>query len=459
MGSICSCIIYDNNTNTDKQLNFNNIEISQYDNELGITLTDTIATEASYVKKNKIKLNDRHHYIKSVILIQQYWKLYLLTKLKYRECSKDLFLSLENNLLERNKVDNVYNPKQNDYVFDTISSNNSLYNSNICDNKEHYNYYVVTCDNYSMYHSMKIINSIYQNACSLSFESNKEIIESLTNNMYTILPIKNINNDGYVEYLYNGQLMNRIKNGSGILYFKNGASYIGAFKNNKFSNHGKLILDNNLVYEGHINDELSNIIGKGKFCYSEADYCEGFWIDNMRNGYYEEIIGSVIYRGYYYNDKREGEGEIEYKGLSFKTVFSQNRPGTKADITYDNKNYYSGEINQELKPHGLGIYYYSDLNNNLIIMNKKLYKGHFHNGLKHGYGIQIINDCEIRGQWTNGIMNSYFIKKDLSSEDSEYLLYEYNQNELIKQIHKSGESIKGILSETEQIESFFNEII
>ena len=66
-----------------------------------------------------------------------------------------------------------------------------------------------------------------------------EIRGQCTNSMYTILPIKNINNDGYVEYLYNGQLMNRIKNGSGILYFKNGTSYIGAFKNNKFSNSQK----------------------------------------------------------------------------------------------------------------------------------------------------------------------------------------------------------------------------
>lgn len=458
MGSICSCIYNYNITNTDKQLNFSNIEITQYDTELGITLTNTIATEASCIMNYKIKLNDRHHYIKSVILIQQHFKSYLLKKLKYIKCLKETFLTLKYKLIEKHEVNNLYHFKQNDYVFDTISSNDSLYNSNN-NSKEQDNYYIVNNDYYSMYHSIEIINNIYQKACILSNESNKKVIDLLTNNQYTSSSTKPINKEGYIEYLYNGNIFNGQKNGSGIIYFKNGTSYKGSFKNNKFNDHGQLILDNSIVYEGHINSDLSNLIGKGKFSYSEDDFCEGFWKDNMRNGYFEEIIGSVIYTGYYNNDKREGEGEIKYNYLSFKTVFSNNNPGTKADITYDINNYYSGEINKELKPHGLGIFYYSDLNSNLIIMNKNLFKGYFQNGCKHGYGILIINDYEIRGKWNNDIMNGHYIKKDLISENSEYLLYEYYQNELIRQVYSNENSIKEILLETEQIELFFNEII
>jgi len=124
------------------------------------------------------------------------------------------------------------------------------------------------------------------------------------------------------------------------IYYEDGSSYEGHFKNNKKEGKGRLTLKTGDIYKGTwIDDVLQPVVkikyldgngtykgevkdfkrhGKGVFTCGETIY-EGFWENDRRNGWGKEINGgSSTYEGHWRNDKQHGHGKLKLKSGVFE---------------------------------------------------------------------------------------------------------------------------------------------
>lgn len=85
------------------------------------------------------------------------------------------------------------------------------------------------------------------------------------------------------EDYYQGELINNIPNGRGIIYYKNGEFYIGNYNNGKKEGIGKYIDEYGNYYIGPFKNDKRN--GKGVMYYNNGKILyEGDFIDDKYNG-------------------------------------------------------------------------------------------------------------------------------------------------------------------------------
>ena len=209
---------------------------------------------------------------------------------------------------------------------------------------------------------------------------------------------------------YDGELdENEIKNGYGIMKYKNKNIYVGNWYNDKKNFKGIMKYNNGDIYEGYWNNDLKE--GKGKMKYNNKDIYEGNWEkDNF-------IKGKIIY-----NNKDIYEGDI-----------NKNKKEGNGKMIYNNGDIYEGDWKKDLKE-GKGKYIF---NNNRIINNDYiLFK---ENNMKEIFNLNIINY----------IFKGNVIKDKINGEG---ILYKkYNENILnnntifIGEFEKNIKKGKGIL--------------
>jgi hypothetical protein len=78
------------------------------------------------------------------------------------------------------------------------------------------------------------------------------------------------NNKGIIynfsgKYIYEGDFINGVMEGDGIIKYSDGTYYEGQFRNDKYQGKGKIVFKNGGSYEGDFNNNL--IHGKGKYIY------------------------------------------------------------------------------------------------------------------------------------------------------------------------------------------------
>ena len=185
--------------------------------------------------------------------------------------------------------------------------------------------------------------------------------------------------EGNGKYIYSsgeyyiGQWKNNLRNGKGILYYKNNnIKYEGDFVKDKFEGNGKYIWENGEYYIGQFKNDLNN--GKGKIYYKngnieyEGDFVEDKFEGNGKYVYEDE----QYYIGEFKNGYKNGKGIMYYKN---------------GDIEYDG-NFLEGKFDGE------GKYVYE---------NGDYYIGHFKNGLCHGKGKEYDKNGKLlsEGLWIN----------------------------------------------------------
>ena len=121
--------------------------------------------------------------------------------------------------------------------------------------------------------------------------------------------------------LYEGYIINNLKEGKGKFTFANGNVYEGEFKDDIRHGYGTFTFADGDVYVGDFKDDIRN--GYGKFTFANGNVYEGEFKDDIRHGkgtlYCKEIYddGEVyeeIYEGYWKNDMKNGKGETTIKG-------------------------------------------------------------------------------------------------------------------------------------------------
>jgi hypothetical protein len=164
---------------------------------------------------------------------------------------------------------------------------------------------------------------------------------------------------------------------------------------------GNFIWTDGESYEGSY--EYSKISGYGRFVWKDGSSYDGIWTDGIRNifGVYIEKDGT--YTGEWKNDKRDGDGCIEYaSGNIIEGEFDNNNFNDKNGIyRFKNGDEYRGEF-KDYNFHGKGTFIYKD---------GRKYVGEWRFGKKHGYGIYYWTDGDVyKGQWAKGKRHGNGIK-------------------------------------------------
>ena len=263
----------------------------------------------------------------------------------------------------RKKID-----KANNIIKETIAKLNIIIKNNEI-------YYNIFKDMIQSFDDKKINYELLQNIIELKANNymdniNEDNLFDIYNKMTKKKQIK-IYEDGK----YEGEFKNDLRNGKGIMYYKNGNKYEGEWKNDVKEGKGIMLLSNGNKYEGEYKNGLKE--GKGKMYYKSGNVYEGEYKDNYRSkGTYIFINGSK-YIGEF-NDKRNGKGIFYYKnGDKYEGNFLEDKKDGYGIMLYNNGDKYEGKWVCDLLE-GKGIYYYND---------GSRYEGDFKNGKKDGEGI------------------------------------------------------------------------
>ncbi|WP_421927150.1 AAA family ATPase [Lysinibacillus capsici] len=228
------------------------------------------------------------------------------------------------------------------------------------------------------------------------------------------------------ELLFEGEFVNHMKQGNGIMYLKGQLIYQGEFIQNKKQGHGILYKDGHIHYEGHFRNDLMD--GYGVLYYEEevispyqtlrAQYphlnqpqYEGDFVHGMKKGkgkqyypngflqyegdfiwhhmqgagklYYptesptaEELARGVTnlhYEGHFFEDLKHGKGKVYSRDgiLEAEGQFKEDMMTGQGTLYYANgQAFYIGDLVQG-KKHGRGDYYNEE--------GKIIYSGEFIN--------------------------------------------------------------------------------
>ena len=238
-----------------------------------------------------------------------------------------------------------------------------------------------------------------------NFETTEKIIDKP--------PMKSDMNSVYVgQWNEKGQ-----RNGKGIQYWPDGSKYEGYWKNDMANGYGRLIhLDGDSYIGNWVNDMAQ---GFGEYINSDGSKYIGEWVEDKQHGKGEEICqDGSCYKGDYCMGKKHGKGLFLWKdSSSYDGEFKDNEIEGKGTYKWADKRMYSGDWVGN-KMNGKGVFTWPDGKKYVgeYLDDKKhgygeffwpdgnKYAGNWENGKQHGRGILTGNDGKSReGEWKEGI--------------------------------------------------------
>lgn len=200
-------------------------------------------------------------------------------------------------------------------------------------------------------------------------------------------------------WIYKGQVNeNNEQHGYGEFLSKNGIKKYGYWKNGELDGWGCIINPNDMVIIGYFKEGSLN--GKGeKYNINTKSVYIGNFRDGLKWGLGEEDTIEGKYVGMFKNDKKNGDGKMEYKlsGDIYEGEFKDDLfEGNGHYIWKNSGQEYKGEYKNGLI-HGKGLYEWSE---------GEYYRGDFVEGKKEGQGeIHWANGRSFIGPFKNGRPN------------------------------------------------------
>ena len=133
------------------------------------------------------------------------------------------------------------------------------------------------------------------------------------------------NNKGIIynfsgKYIYEGDFINGVMEGDGIIKYSDGTYYEGQFRNDKYQGKGKIVFKNGGSYEGDFNNNL--IHGKGKYIYPGGKIYEGDFQNGMKHGFGKiSWSENKYFEGFWINNRQHGEGKYYLNGKTLNAIF------------------------------------------------------------------------------------------------------------------------------------------
>ncbi len=196
------------------------------------------------------------------------------------------------------------------------------------------------------------------------------------------------NGKGIYKYsngaVYEGDFVNNLKNGIGVMVWQSGDKYIGEWKAGYITGKGKLIYKDGRIYEGDfLKDQIE---GKGTMIYKDGSKYIGDFKNGLKNGQGKYTFANgTIEEGEFINSIYQNPMNASYtcvKGDCNKGIGTYN-------FAYGPRTSYTGQF-KDGKPDGEGSF----------IENDDIYKGHFEKGKKNGNGtLTVKNGSTYTGIW------------------------------------------------------------
>lgn len=260
---------------------------------------------------------------------------------------------------------------------------------------------------------MKKIITLLLFTVTIALNANAQIKEEcLSGNCVTGKGIKKYANGA----AYDGEFMDSLRNGFGVMVWQGGDKYIGDWKAGHRTGKGKYYYSNKDMYEGDFSDgkfdgkgtmiynngskymgdwKAGYITGKGKVYYAEGGSYEGDFLNNTLHGKGTKIYkDSSVYTGEWKADNRHGIGKYIYaNGTILEGDFENDKfmdPGNKSwfcisgncydgigtkNLEFGSSTTYTGQFKYG-RPEGEGI----------LKEWGTTYKGKFKDGMKNGFG-------------------------------------------------------------------------
>lgn len=206
--------------------------------------------------------------------------------------------------------------------------------------------------------------------------SQKEINEATEQNTFT-----GIGQKIYINGIYEGELVNGIRHGSGTFRFDNGDVYTGTFANDVFEGFGTYTCKNGNTYSGEF---LKGELSQGTRTLINGETYTGNFVDGIPLGKGTLTTeDGIIYTGEFLRDYCTGKGTITYpNGEIYTGDFISGKRHGYGTIALPDGSTYSGEFTFDAIQ-GQGTITYPD---------GETYTGDFFNGMRHGYGTVTMPD-------------------------------------------------------------------
>lgn len=190
-----------------------------------------------------------------------------------------------------------------------------------------------------------------------------EFFEKLYNaeDISKCLKVGNTNTTQKIKYdngdVYEGEMLNGMKNGQGKMIYANGNIYEGEWQDDFQNGRGKMTYANGNVYEGEwknfIDTQFKSFIngitfereireifphGNGKMTYADGNIYEGEWKNGKKNGYGKYIyMERVVYEGEWKDDKMNGRFKITtYDGIVSECEYKEGKMYGREKVIYTN---------------------------------------------------------------------------------------------------------------------------
>lgn len=272
---------------------------------------------------------------------------------------------------------------------------------------------------------------------------------------------------------YEGNFVNKLKEGKGTMIWKNGETYAGDFKNNLFNGNGKYSWPQGVIYEGEWLDNNRN--GKGKVIFKDGKIEEGIYVKNIYMEGSENFTEAQLEIKKIYDEKGKIDAEIVYfkgkKNGVYKN-YLKGKPFSETSYVNDKKNgmrreFFKGKINRETE-------YVNDIKNGIYreYLNGKLNEERTYiNGIENGIYKDYLNgELFEETQMVNGKMNG--TKKHYNNgalyEETTYVngkksgvFKHYYNNKVFDEIIYDGDIVTSIIMKNGKLisESFKGECI
>lgn len=214
--------------------------------------------------------------------------------------------------------------------------------------------------------------------------------------------------------VYEGELVDNKRNGTGTYTWANGTKYIGGWKDDLFHGQSVYTFSDGDCFIGNWEDGKKS--GHGTYTWTNGDIYDGEWLNDLFHG-----VGTFIFSdgGKYVGDwkdgKKHGKGENTWSnGDSYVGEWENDLFNGQGTYTFANGNTYFGEWKNMLR-HGQGTAIYA-------IGDK--YTGSWYNDKRHGEGTcTYANGNQEVGQWKDdrfigisGQSNQSSLEDDVAAE-------------------------------------------
>ena len=196
-----------------------------------------------------------------------------------------------------------------------------------------------------------------------------------------------------IEGVYDGDLVDGVREGQGTLAWGGGFRYEGAFRAGLMHGDGELRTPAGATYRGQFRNGVRH--GEGTLRLPSGDVYSGDFAADIiaGNGRFEWANGDV-YEGDFAAGEPHGQGAYQYAdGRVYQGVVERGIRQGFGELTWDNGNRYHGFFARNQR-HGLGHFRWRD---------GTLYRGHFAFDRQHGPGIKELPTGEyVFEMWNSG---------------------------------------------------------